>query len=123
MVADLSNPRHFRRDCRDIVRILSFGGVIPREKIEKLLLQAVEMAEKAGEKLNSRAYKRVMDVLLKAAQVEQREKELIPAPQENGLTIEVDLSELNLTDEQLEALDQVRDRLNLPATPRPVEAD
>lgn len=117
MVADLSNPRHFRRDCRDIVRILSFGGVIPRERIEKLLLQGVEMAEKAGEKSNTRAYKRVMDVLLKAAQVEQREKELIPVPRLD--IIDADLT--GLTDEELAVLDAVRDRLNLLAPSKEAE--
>lgn len=117
MVADLSNPRHFRRDCRDIVRILGFGGVIPREKIEGLIRQAADLASEAGDKKNTRGFKRAMDVLMKAAQIEQREKELIPAPRLD--IIDADLS--GLTDEELAVLDAVRDRLNLPVQSKEAE--
>lgn len=74
MVADLSNPRHFRRDCRDIVRILQFNGVFSREEIVGLVRQAGTLAAKAAASGNSRGYKRAMDVLLAAAKAEQAEK-------------------------------------------------
>lgn len=112
MVADLSNPRHFRRDCRDIIAALQFGDTFTREEIQGLVRQAGTLAAKAAKAGNGRNFKRAMDVLLKCAQVEQREKELLPAPQESSV-IDVDVTKM--TDEQLAILATLRDQLTLPA--------
>lgn len=71
MIADLSDPRHARRDCRDIVRILQFNGVFTKEEITSLLRAAAPLAAKAARDGKQREYKAAMDVLMKAAKLEQ----------------------------------------------------
>lgn len=57
----------------DITRLIGMG-VIPQEKIEQLLTKTASLLETNLNASDSRAVKRLWDVLLKAAQVDQAER-------------------------------------------------
>lgn len=99
-----------------IQELLGFHGVFSAEEIRRLLRAAGKLAMKSAKAGQSRDYKAAMDVLLKAAQVEQRQTALTRLLSPAAGVEEYDLAALDLTEEQLELLDVLRNRLQgLPA--------
>ena len=71
--------RHFRRECRDIVQILTFprqdgSQIIQDHEIVALIRGAVPLAAQAARDGKARDYRAVMQVLASLANLEQSDK-------------------------------------------------
>lgn len=94
-----------------IQELLGFHGVFSAEETRRLLRAAGKLAMKSAKAGQARDYKSAMDVLLKAAQIEQRQATLARLLSPAGGVEEYDLAALNLSEDQLEVLDVLRNRL------------
>jgi hypothetical protein len=65
--------RHLRRDCMDIAKMLSLG-CLSQEKIQEYLEKTGELLGLNLDAKDSRAVKRLWDVLLSAAKLDQAER-------------------------------------------------
>lgn len=65
--------RHLRRDCMDIAKMLSLG-VVSEEQMQSLLKSTMTLLATSLNERDSRAVKRLYDVILSAAKLDQAER-------------------------------------------------
>jgi len=103
MGAVLTDKRHYRRDCKDIVRILQFNGVLSESEVTTLLRAAAPLAAQSAKAGAVREYRAAMSVLFMAARIEQGvdQQQIVPMQQTNvvinansGTTVESARTEL-----------------------------